>query len=118
MILTHYNSGQTDVPPLYEGRASLAQDIPRGKADLKLSRITLQDNKVFSCRVQIPGDDEGKLIDSVRLVVLGDFLFRRIPPPPRMTSSCIGSLLIYQLRLSANPRVSHLSVTNVNTHLM
>ncbi|CAL8364154.1 unnamed protein product [Gadus morhua 'NCC'] len=69
MILTRYPTS-TDVPPLYEGRASLALDIAKGKADLKLSSITLQDNKVFSCRVQIPGDDEGKLVDSVRLVVL------------------------------------------------
>ncbi|CAL8379484.1 unnamed protein product [Arctogadus glacialis] len=71
MILTHYSySGETDVPPLYEGRASLALDIAKGKADLKLSSITLQDNKVFSCRVQIPRDDEGTLADSARLVVL------------------------------------------------
>ena len=77
MILTRYPS-MTDVPPLYEGRASLALDIAKGKADLKLSSITLQDNKVFSCRVQIPGDDEGKLVDSVRLVVLGNFCLLRI----------------------------------------
>ena len=84
MILTHYSTGQTDIPPLYEGRVTLAHDIARGKADLKLRSITLQDNKVFSCRLQIPKDDEGKLVDSVRLVVLGNL---RIYPPPRMTSN-------------------------------
>uniref|UniRef100_A0A3Q2CQT4 Ig-like domain-containing protein n=1 Tax=Cyprinodon variegatus TaxID=28743 RepID=A0A3Q2CQT4_CYPVA len=40
------------------------------KADLKLSSITLDDNKEFECEVQIPSDDEGKLIDATRLIVL------------------------------------------------
>lgn len=50
-------------------------DIAQGKADLKLYSITLTDNKVFECRVQIPGDDEGKLADTARLVVLGNNSF-------------------------------------------
>lgn len=54
---------------------SLDVDIAKGKANLKLSSITLADNKVFECRVQIPGDDEGTPADTARLVVLGNFLF-------------------------------------------
>lgn len=57
--------------PLYEGRASADIDVKAGKANLKLNSITLADNKVFECRVQIPKDDEGKLMDTTRLVVLG-----------------------------------------------
>ncbi|KAJ3592950.1 hypothetical protein NHX12_005288 [Muraenolepis orangiensis] len=70
MVLTHYSTGPTDISPLYEGRATLDHDLINGKADLKLRRITMQDNKVFECRVQIPHEDEGKLADTTRVVVL------------------------------------------------
>lgn len=73
LIVTHYSTtSQTDIAPAYEGRTSLDVDIAQGKANLKLSSITLADNKVFECRVQIPGDDEGKLADTAKLVVLGN----------------------------------------------
>ncbi|XP_030269380.1 cell surface A33 antigen-like [Sparus aurata] len=71
LILTHYSlNKQTDVTSPYVGRVSLDVDIATGKANLKLFSITLADNKVFECRVQIPGDDEGKRADTARLVVL------------------------------------------------
>lgn len=54
---------------------SLDKDIAKGKANLNLFSITLADNKVFECRVFIPGDDEGQLADTARLVVLGNILF-------------------------------------------
>ncbi|XP_072236947.1 cell surface A33 antigen-like [Leuresthes tenuis] len=71
LILTHYYpSKTTDIKSQYEGRVSLDQDIKTGKANLKLSSITLADNKIFECRIQIPGDDEGIPVDTARLVVL------------------------------------------------
>ncbi|KAM7014892.1 LOW QUALITY PROTEIN: cell surface A33 antigen-like [Tautogolabrus adspersus] len=71
LILTYYSIGAvTDIKSIYEGRVSLDVDVAKGKADLKLNGITLGDNKVFECRVQIPGDDEGKPADTARLVVL------------------------------------------------
>nr|XP_040022181.1 cell surface A33 antigen-like isoform X2 [Gasterosteus aculeatus aculeatus] len=71
LIVTYYSAGDiTDVKPLYEGRVSLDVDIKTGKADLKLSSITLDDNKEFRCQVQIPEDKEGKLAGTTRLVVL------------------------------------------------
>ncbi|CAL8350928.1 unnamed protein product [Merluccius merluccius] len=71
LVLTYYTAGNImDIPPLYEGRATLDKDILKGKANLKLSGITLRDNRVFECRIQIPGDDEGTLADTARLVVL------------------------------------------------
>lgn len=76
LILTHFsNPGVTDIKSDYEGRASLDVDLKAGKANLKLSSITLADNKVFECRVQILGDDEGKPADTARLVVLGKVEF-------------------------------------------
>nr|XP_046247699.1 cell surface A33 antigen-like [Scatophagus argus] len=70
LIVTYYSTGTLDIKSLYEDRVSLDVDIAKGKADLKLSSIALVDNKVFECRVQIPGDDEGKPADTARLVVL------------------------------------------------
>ena len=75
-ILSYYHQKDTpptlDVKKVYEGRVSVDVDIRTGKADMKLSSITLADNKVFECRIQIPGDDEGKPADTARLVVLGN----------------------------------------------
>ncbi|XP_029904454.1 cell surface A33 antigen-like [Myripristis murdjan] len=69
-VLVYYSTGITDVAPKYERRASADIDIAKGKANLKLNSITLQENKEFQCRVQIPRDDEGTLADTTRLVVL------------------------------------------------
>ncbi|KAG7234640.1 hypothetical protein INR49_004165 [Caranx melampygus] len=70
-ILTHYHpAGKTDIKSKYERRVSLDVDVKAGKANLKLSSITLEDNKVFECRIHIAGDDEGKTADTARLVVL------------------------------------------------
>lgn len=75
VILTYYTAIGVDIKAMYEGRLSVDIDVPAGKAHLKLSSVTLADNKVFECRVQIPGDDEGKPADTARLVVLGNVAF-------------------------------------------
>ncbi|TMS13429.1 Cell surface A33 antigen [Larimichthys crocea] len=71
LILTHYSyATRTDITQPYEGRVSIDIDLSKGQANLKLSSITLADNKKFECRAQIPGDDEGKRVARTRLVVL------------------------------------------------
>ncbi|CAK6970791.1 cell surface A33 antigen-like [Scomber scombrus] len=71
VILTYYsNNGHTDIKERFEGRISVDVDVKSRKANLKLTSITLADNKKFECRVQIPGDDEGKPAATTRLVVL------------------------------------------------
>ncbi|CAL9701250.1 unnamed protein product [Knipowitschia caucasica] len=71
LMLTHYTPpGTTDYKNQYEGRVELDANAATGKADLRLSSITLDDNRRFVCRVQIPGDDEGTPSDVARLVVL------------------------------------------------
>lgn len=73
MIVTYYSSNAiTDVAPEYEGQAALDVDIDSGKANLKLSSITLAENKVFECRVPIPLDGKGQVADTAKLVVLGN----------------------------------------------
>lgn len=71
LILSYYHPSKvTDIKKMYEGRVSIDVDPNTGKANLKISRITLEDNKIFECRVLIPGDDEGTPADTARLVVL------------------------------------------------
>ncbi|KAM9816638.1 glycoprotein A33 (transmembrane), paralog a [Neosynchiropus ocellatus] len=73
LILTYYyndGKGTLDIKSLYERRVTLDIDMKTGKANLKLSSITLSDNKVFECRAQILGDDEGVPAATARLVVL------------------------------------------------
>ncbi|KAI4830906.1 hypothetical protein KUCAC02_002507 [Chaenocephalus aceratus] len=70
-IVTYYSDDDTtDIKALYEGRLSLDVDVPAGKANLKLSNIKLEDNKLFECRLLIPLDDEGTPAATTRLVVL------------------------------------------------
>lgn len=47
-------------------------DVTQGKANLKLSSISLADNRNFECRVQTPGDKTGKQTAIINLVVLGN----------------------------------------------
>ncbi|KAL3993178.1 hypothetical protein ACER0C_010452 [Sarotherodon galilaeus] len=71
MILTYYYPlKKTDITSSYKGRVSLDVDVLNGKANLKLSSISLADNKHFGCRVQIPGERRGKQFATTRLVVL------------------------------------------------
>ncbi|XP_019742540.1 cell surface A33 antigen-like [Hippocampus comes] len=71
VIATYYSAGAlTDIKEAYKKHVSMDVDLATGKGNLKISSITLADNKEFECRVQIPGDTEGTLFDTVRLVVL------------------------------------------------
>lgn len=74
-ILSHYSA-----PPevktqihltLYKGRVSVDVQVTTGNASLKLYNITLAENKMFKCRVQIPEDEMGKQDDVAQLLVLG-----------------------------------------------
>lgn len=71
VISTYYShTGRTDYTKKYEGRSKVDVDVGSGKANLKLNSITLDENRSFECRVQIPGDDEGTPADTVLMVVL------------------------------------------------
>ncbi|XP_014837018.1 cell surface A33 antigen-like isoform X2 [Poecilia latipinna] len=73
VILTHYHpAGVTNINPKYQGRVSVDVNINggTGKADLKLSSITMADNNEIRCLVLIPNDDEGKPADAATLTVL------------------------------------------------
>ncbi|KAK2853832.1 hypothetical protein Q5P01_006493 [Channa striata] len=68
-IITYYSLEPIDTSPQYEGRIKLDMDIPSGVFNLNLFSVTLDDNKIFKCRVQVPGE-QGKASDTTHLVVL------------------------------------------------
>uniref|UniRef100_A0A3P9Q547 Glycoprotein A33 (transmembrane), paralog a n=1 Tax=Poecilia reticulata TaxID=8081 RepID=A0A3P9Q547_POERE len=73
VIITYYHpNGVTDIKPEYQGRVSVDANVNggTGKADLKLSSITMADNKKYECQVQIPRDNVGKDADTAALTVL------------------------------------------------
>ncbi|KAJ8283085.1 hypothetical protein COCON_G00056040 [Conger conger] len=62
--------GTLDVRPQFEKRITMTTDLSTGRADLLLTSVTLDENKVFECEVKIPTDDVGTLTAATRLVVL------------------------------------------------
>lgn len=70
IVAYFYPQKRLDIKDLYGERVTLDVDALKGKANLRLSAITLADNKFFECRVTIAGDDEGTPADKTRLVVL------------------------------------------------
>ena len=56
----------------YKGQATMTNDVPGGLSTLSFSHVTLQENRVFQCTVQIAGDNVGQPADATRVVVLGE----------------------------------------------
>ncbi|KAG1939295.1 cell surface A33 antigen-like [Pimephales promelas] len=54
----------------YKGRASLLQDIPAGKADLQLLKVTSADTRVYECGVENLSNDEDGQSANTKLIVL------------------------------------------------
>ncbi|XP_028258564.1 cell surface A33 antigen-like [Parambassis ranga] len=66
----YYPDASIDTTSTYGGRVAVDVDVPKGKANLMISALTLNENKIFKCAVQIRGDVNGKTSDTTRLVVL------------------------------------------------
>lgn len=104
-ILIHNSvTGGTDVKSTYAGRASVDVDLLSGKADLKLSSVTLSDSSIYECGVLVRGDDEGKLADTARLVVLGTVMLDLT-----LRSSFTGPTLMFSVLQRLRP---HLCVSS------
>lgn len=89
VITYFYPDGEIEVGTKYQGRASLDADVSKGKGDLKLSSITLADNKTFECTVLIPRDAQGITADSASLVVLGNKFFLQRKKYCSFLSECL-----------------------------
>ncbi|XP_028847159.1 cell surface A33 antigen [Denticeps clupeoides] len=69
-IATYYSSGQLDIFPDYRDKVKIETDVSRGVSTLTFSQVTPLENRIFQCKVQIPGDDVGQPSDTTQLVVL------------------------------------------------
>ncbi|XP_020355553.2 cell surface A33 antigen [Oncorhynchus kisutch] len=71
VIATFYSiKNQVDIKPSYKDRAEMTHDITGGRSTLTLRKVSMQDNRLWQCRVQIPGDEEGTPSTTTELVVL------------------------------------------------
>lgn len=72
-IGTFYYPSKVDISADYKGRATMTNDVQStsGVSTLSFSHVTMQENRVFQCKVQIPGDNDGEPSDTTQLVVLG-----------------------------------------------
>ncbi|KAF4119198.1 cell surface A33 antigen-like isoform X2 [Onychostoma macrolepis] len=70
-IVTYFNPITITVKKKYKGRASLLHDVARGTANLQLQSVTSADTRVYQCRVEVVGDEEGSASDTAKLIVLG-----------------------------------------------
>lgn len=68
---TYFLNNPIDIAPTYEGRAFLDVDMENKQSTLRLTKVTMDDNRRFQCSVIIPNDDEGNTADSTTLLVLG-----------------------------------------------
>lgn len=71
-MATFFLNNPVDIAPAYEGRASLEVDVDQKTSTLKLTDVTMKDNRRFQCRVQVPNDDEGTTAAITSLLVLGE----------------------------------------------
>ncbi|XP_028249374.1 cell surface A33 antigen-like [Parambassis ranga] len=69
-VATYFLNSPIDIAPAYEGRAFLEVDITNQVSTLRLTKVTMQDNRRYQCSVKIPGDDEGTTAASTSLLVL------------------------------------------------
>ncbi|CAM4507113.1 unnamed protein product [Leuciscus chuanchicus] len=69
-ILTFNSLGSTKVQTKYKGRATLLQDVPTGKADLQLLRVTSADTRVYECGVENLSNEEDGGSATAKLIVL------------------------------------------------
>ncbi|XP_067298628.1 uncharacterized protein [Pseudorasbora parva] len=70
IILTYFSLTAVHVRSKYEGRATLVHDIPSGRADLQLQRVTGTDTRVYVCKIKVSNKTEDAVYDTARLVVL------------------------------------------------
>ncbi|XP_069011334.1 cell surface A33 antigen-like [Embiotoca jacksoni] len=69
-VATYFMNNPIDIAPGYEGRAFLEVDIEKQVSTLRLTKVTMQDNRRFQCSVKIPNDDEGTTAVTTSLLVL------------------------------------------------
>ncbi|XP_040003582.1 cell surface A33 antigen-like [Xiphias gladius] len=69
-VANYFLNNPADIAPGYEGRAFLEVDLNKHVSTLRLTKVTMQDNRRFQCSVTIPNDDEGITAATTSLLVL------------------------------------------------
>lgn len=70
-VATYFSfTKSTNIHEDYVGKVELKNDVPGGVSTLSFLKVTLKENRVFHCSVQVPGDNEGEPFDTTTLVVL------------------------------------------------
>ncbi|XP_038145542.1 cell surface A33 antigen-like [Cyprinodon tularosa] len=69
-VAAFFKNSPVDIAPAYEGRASLEVDLEGGVSTLQLTKVTMEDSRLYQCSVRIPNDDEGTPIASTSVLVL------------------------------------------------
>ncbi|KAG7238794.1 hypothetical protein INR49_030338 [Caranx melampygus] len=70
-IATSFSGKPVDIAPAYEGRAFMDVNLIKHESTLRLTKVTMQDNRRYQCSVLIPGDSEGTQAAITSLLVLG-----------------------------------------------
>lgn len=71
-MATFFLNNPVDIGPNYEGRASLDVNTDQKTSTLRLTGVTMEDNRRFQCSVQVPNDDEGTTAATTSVLVLGE----------------------------------------------
>ncbi|XP_051756428.1 glycoprotein A33 (transmembrane), paralog a isoform X1 [Ctenopharyngodon idella] len=69
-IVTYFGPTSIKVPTKYKGRVNLLHDIPNGKADLQLLKVTSKDTRSYECKVEVMNNEEDGVSDTANLIVL------------------------------------------------
>ncbi|XP_008273830.1 cell surface A33 antigen [Stegastes partitus] len=69
-VASYFYNRPVNVAPDYEGRAFLEVDMTTRTSTLRLTKVTMQDNRSYQCSVNIFNDDEGTLAAVTSLLVL------------------------------------------------
>ncbi|XP_067298998.1 glycoprotein A33 (transmembrane), paralog a [Pseudorasbora parva] len=69
-IVTYNGPTSIKVQSKYRGRATFIHDIPNGKADLQLQKVTSTDTRSYECNVEDVNNEEDAVSDTASLIVL------------------------------------------------
>uniref|UniRef100_A0A665WSI0 Ig-like domain-containing protein n=1 Tax=Echeneis naucrates TaxID=173247 RepID=A0A665WSI0_ECHNA len=69
-VATYIMNNPVDIAPDYEGRTTLEVNLNSKMSTLRLTKVTMQDNRRYQCSVIIPNDIDGTTAATTSLLVL------------------------------------------------
>lgn len=71
-VATYFLDTSNDIGPGYEGRVTHEVNVAERRSTLRITELTMKDNRQYQCNVQIPNDDEGNTGATTSVLVLGE----------------------------------------------